>query len=90
MDAAGYHNTSIVAADGNWAIANDVLKDKELAAAMDVIGYVYSTSTMFSKFTFTFTDSGNFSLQLGFYWGSEVVVHPSFAQISGLSRPEPT
>lgn len=40
LDKAGLSQTRIVAADGGWGIANDILKDTELATAIDFIGYV--------------------------------------------------
>jgi len=41
LDASGFDNTRIVAADSDWQIANDILSDPELAAAVDVIGAHY-------------------------------------------------
>ncbi|KAK7508505.1 hypothetical protein BaRGS_00000071 [Batillaria attramentaria] len=40
LDASGLNHTRIVAADGNWNVATDVLKDPDLAAAVDYIGHV--------------------------------------------------
>ena len=46
LDAAGFENTKIVAPDGSWDIANDILKDKALAEAVYAIGSHYpGTST---------------------------------------------
>lgn len=41
LDAAGFEDTAIVAADGNWDIANDILENASLAAAVGVIGVHY-------------------------------------------------
>ena len=38
MDSRGFKNTRIVAADGKWEIVDDIIKDPELAAAVDYIG----------------------------------------------------
>ena len=42
LDAGGYENTRIVAADvGNWDVVNSMLDDPELASAIDVVGAHY-------------------------------------------------
>lgn len=38
LDQRGFSGVRIVAADKKWRIAKDVLKDAELAAAVDFIG----------------------------------------------------
>lgn len=41
LDEAGLNETKIVAADGAWEpLALDIMADKELAAAVDIIGYI--------------------------------------------------
>ena len=40
LDDAGYSSVEIVAADGNWAIAHDVLRNSSLRRAMSIIGWV--------------------------------------------------
>ncbi|XP_065830244.1 galactocerebrosidase-like [Oscarella lobularis] len=44
LDTRGFEETRIVVADGGWGIAADVLKDSELANAIDVIGAHYPGS----------------------------------------------
>ena len=39
LDSEGFQNTKIVAPDGSWGIASDIMKDPELAKAVDAIGY---------------------------------------------------
>lgn len=41
LDDAGYANTRIVAADGNWNIVDDLSQDAMLDSAVDVIGVHY-------------------------------------------------
>lgn len=41
LDASGFTNTKIVAPDSNWGIAQDILNDPELAAAIWGIGAHY-------------------------------------------------
>ncbi|KAJ8298792.1 hypothetical protein KUTeg_022852, partial [Tegillarca granosa] len=41
LDNAGLSHTRIVAADSNWGISDDILKDTQLAAAIDFIGVHY-------------------------------------------------
>eukprot|EP00118_Oscarella_pearsei_P009363 m.53910 g.53910 ORF g.53910 m.53910 type:complete len:670 (+) comp34288_c0_seq10:26-2035(+) len=41
LDANGFQKTRIVAPDGSWGIASDILKDPELAKAVDIIGAHY-------------------------------------------------
>ncbi|XP_064604089.1 galactocerebrosidase-like isoform X2 [Liolophura sinensis] len=41
LDQRGMNHVQIVAADGGWGIADDVLKDPQLAASMDYIGTHY-------------------------------------------------
>ncbi len=38
LDSNGFTNVRIVAPDGSWGIANDIVKDAELAKAIDYIG----------------------------------------------------
>ena len=38
LDQRGFSGVRIVAADKKWRIAEDILKDAELAAAVDFIG----------------------------------------------------
>ncbi|XP_065844131.1 galactocerebrosidase-like [Oscarella lobularis] len=41
LDSEGFQNTKIVAPDGSWGIASDIMKDPELAKAVDAIGAHY-------------------------------------------------
>ncbi|KAK7508502.1 hypothetical protein BaRGS_00000068 [Batillaria attramentaria] len=41
LDSGGLSNTRIVAPDGSWSIANEMLNDQELSAAIDYIGCHY-------------------------------------------------
>ncbi|KAL3863083.1 hypothetical protein ACJMK2_004859 [Sinanodonta woodiana] len=42
LDKSGFQNVRIVAADGNWTpVSTDILKDAELASAIDIIGVHY-------------------------------------------------
>ena len=41
LDANGFSNTKIVAPDSDWSIANDILSDPDLAAAVWGIGAHY-------------------------------------------------
>lgn len=38
LDDAGFENTHIVAADGGWNIAEDILTNPNVAKAVDIIG----------------------------------------------------
>ena len=38
LDARGFTNTRIVAADSSWSISNQINTDAELSAAIDYIG----------------------------------------------------
>lgn len=45
LDAAGLNAVGIVAADGAWAIAANMLKDKDLLDAISVVGAHYPGTT---------------------------------------------
>ena len=39
MNKAGFGNVKLVAADGNWNVAGDILAHQDFANAVDIIGY---------------------------------------------------
>ena len=43
LDAAGFETTRIVAADGDWSVADAMTRDPTFAAAVDVLGVHYPT-----------------------------------------------
>lgn len=49
MDAAGFYNTKIVAADGGWGIVDSVVSDNVLFDAVSIIGVHYPGTTSTSK-----------------------------------------
>ena len=38
LDSNNLQNTQIVAPDGSWSIANDIMSDPDLAKVVDIIG----------------------------------------------------
>lgn len=47
LDSNGLKSVRIVAADGGWGIANDILKSTSLANAVDFIGWVNQFSFIY-------------------------------------------
>jgi hypothetical protein len=41
LDQSGQKQVKIVVADGGWSVSEDVLKDKEFADAVDIIGLAF-------------------------------------------------